>query len=341
MKSSNGNNGKKIAIGLLSGGLDSTLAVRVMSDMGYEVTAVNVETPFCNCSGDSKCTTTSKKSNLGSEFKRVYAGQDYIDLVKNPPHGRGKNMNICIDCRIYMLKKAKSKMEEIGAEVVFTGEVLGQRPMSQHSRALKDIEVESGLEGRLLRPLSGKLLKATIPEKEGNISRDKLLDFQGRSRKPQMKLAEEFGISGYPTPAGGCMLTDESFSRRLRDAFDHGEDSIKIVSKLKYGRHFRLEDGTKIISGRTEKENKILQALCDKITPVFTVKGYSSTFTYLFGDMSEKSKMFAGGLTARYSKRRDAGSVDIKWWTGKKGAGSAQVFTVEPLSDNDLNRYRI
>lgn len=341
MKSSNGNNGKKKAIGLLSGGLDSTLAVRVMTDMGYEVTAVNVETPFCNCSGDSKCTQTSKKSGLGADFKRVYAGQDYIDLVKNPPHGYGKNMNICIDCRIYMLKKAKDRMDEIGAEVVFTGEVLGQRPMSQHVRALKQIEVESGLEGRLLRPLSGKLMKATIPEKEGNISRDDLLDFQGRGRKNQIKLAEEYEITGYPTPSGGCMLTDEAFARRLRDAFDHGEDSIKIVSKLKYGRHFRLEDGTKIISGRIEKENKILQALCDKTTPVFTVKGYSSTYTYLFGEMNEKNKIFAGGVTARYSKRKDADSVDIKWWTGKNGADSAQVFSVKPLSETDLERYRI
>ena len=341
MKNSNGKNGKKKAIGLLSGGLDSTLAVRVMSDMGYEVTAVNVETPFCNCSGDSKCTQTSKKSSLGSDFKRIYAGQEYVDLVKNPPHGRGRNMNICIDCRIYMLKKAKERMDEVGAEVVFTGEVLGQRPMSQHTRALREIEAKSGLKGRLLRPLSGKLLKATIPEKEGNISRDDLLNFQGRSRKPQMKLAEELEITDYPTPAGGCMLADESFARRLQDAFDHGEDSIKIVSKLKYGRHFRLEDGTKIISGRTEQENKVLKALCDKTTPVFTVKGYSSTFTYLFGKLNKANKAFAGSVTARYSKRRDAESVDIKWWTGKNGADSAQVFAVKPISDDDLKKYRI
>ncbi len=334
-------NGKKRAVGLFSGGLDSTLAVRLMSDQGYEVTALNIETPFCNCTGDSKCTTTRKSANLKIDYRREYTGQDYVSLVKEPPNGHGKNMNICIDCRIYMLKKAKTVMDEIGADVVFTGEVLGQRPMSQHNRAMEVIEKEADLEGKLLRPLSAKLMKPTIAEQEGKIDREKLLGIQGRSRKRQMELADQFGISDYPSPAGGCMLADESFSERLRDAFKHDESDLKDVSRLKYGRHFRLEDGTKIISGRTEKENKMLKALCDKSMPVFTVNGSSSTFVYLLGNCTDENKMFAGGIAARYSKVKDAQSVEIKWWTGKENNSSQQMFHVSPLSNDELDKYRI
>ena len=332
---------EKRAVGLLSGGLDSTLAVRVMSEQGYDVTALNIETPFCNCSGDSKCTTTHKHTGQNIDFRREYAGKDYISLVKAPVHGYGKNMNICIDCRIYMLKKARKVMDEIGADVVFTGEVLGQRPMSQHNRALNSIEKESGLEGRLLRPLSAKLMKQTLPEKEGKINRDKLYSIQGRSRKSQMDLAEQFKITEYPSPAGGCMLADESFSRRLNDAFANGEDSMKDIARLKYGRHFRLEDGTKIISGRTEKENKTLTSFCGRSVPVFTVNGFSSTYAFLLGNFTESGKMFAGRVAARYSKAKNDRTVEIKWWVGKIGSESPQIFSVAPFLEDDLNKYRI
>lgn len=332
---------KKKAVGLLSGGLDSTLTVRIMSEMGYEVTALNIETPFCNCNAANRCTQTLSSGKLKVDYKRQYAGQAYVELVKNPAHGYGKNMNICIDCRIYMLKSGKAIMEEIGADVVFTGEVLGQRPMSQHSDALRLIEKESGLEGRLLRPLSAKLLQPTIPEIEGKIDREKLYAMQGRTRKPQMKLAEEFGITEYPSPAGGCMLSDENFARRLRDAFEHGEDSMKYIPLLKYGRHFRLDDGTKIISGRTEKENETLRALSDDSVPILTVKGFSSTFTFLYGKLNDRNRLFAGSVTARYSKAKDLDSVEIKWWIGKNGEDSAQTFTAAPAGDTDLNRYRV
>lgn len=341
MSQNNGKNKKKKAVGLLSGGLDSTLAVRVMTDMGYDVTALNIETPFCNCSADIRCTQTKRSANLKIDYKRAYAGQDYVELVKNPLHGHGKNMNICIDCRIYMLKKAKTLMEDIGAEVVFTGEVVGQRPMSQHTRALKIVEEESGLKGRLLRPLSGKLLKPTILEEKGNISRDQLFDIQGRGRKAQMRMAEQFQIEKYPSPAGGCMLTDEAFAERLRDAFKHGEDSLQSVSTLKYGRHFRLEDGAKIIAGRTEKENKMLKALCDANTTVFTVHGLSSTYTFLDGDLTDRNMRFAGGVAARYSKGKHLESVEIKWWSDNNGSNEAQLFSVKPLSDDELKKYKI
>jgi tRNA-specific 2-thiouridylase len=341
MTKQTGKNGRKRAVGLFSGGLDSTLAVRVMSEQGYDVTALNIETPFCNCTGDTKCTTTHKHTGQNIDFRREYAGKDYISLVKAPAHGYGKNMNICIDCRIYMLKKAKKVMDEIGAEVVFTGEVLGQRPMSQHTRALRSIEKEAGLEGRLLRPLSAKLMKQTLPEKEGKIDRNKLYDIQGRSRKSQMELAEQFEITEYPSPAGGCMLADESFSRRLGDAFANGEDSMQDIARLKYGRHFRLADGTKIISGRTEKENKVLTSLCGKSIPVFTVNGFSSTYAFLLGNLTESARIFAGRVVARYSKVKNDQSVEIKWWVGKKESGSPQIFSVTPFSKDDISKHRI
>jgi len=332
---------KKKSVGLLSGGLDSTLALRIMSEMGYEVTALCIEIPFHYCSDAKRCSQTLSSEKFKVDYISQYAGQDFIELVKNPAHGYGKYMNICIDCRIYMLKRAKAIMEEIGADVVFTGEVLGQRPMSQHSDALKLIEKESCLEGRLLRPLSAKLLQPTIPEKEGKIDREKLYDINGRTRKPQMKLAEEFGITEYLSPAGGCMLADENFARRLRDAFEHGEDSMKYIPLLKYGRHFRFDDGTKIISGRTEKENETLRALCDDSVTILTVKGFSSTFTFLYGKLSERNLLFAGSVTARYSKARNHDSVKIKWRIGKDSVGSAKVFTVAPITDTELNRYRV
>ena len=332
---------KKKAVGLLSGGLDSTLAACIMSEMGYEVTALNIEIPFYSCNYINHLIKTIDSSKLKFDVRRQSAGQDYIDLVKNPAHGYGKNMNICIDCRIYMLKRGKAIMEEIGADVVFTGEVLGQRPMSQHSDTLRLIEKESGLEGRLLRPLSAKLLQPTVPEKEGKIDREKLYAINGRTRKPQMKLAEKFGITEYLSPAGGCMLADENFARRLQDAFDHGEDSMKHIPLLKCGRHFRLDDGTKIISGRTEKENETLMALCDDSVSILTVKGFSGTYAFLFGKLSDRNRLFAGSVTARYSKAKDLDSVEIKWWIEKNGADSAQTFTVAPAADTELNRYRV
>jgi len=253
------------AVGLLSGGLDSTLAVKLMIDQGVEVHVLNFVTPFCTCTRKGCKHEASRVAELFNvPVKIISAGKAYIEMIKNPKHGYGKNMNPCIDCRIFLFQKAKKYMEEIGARFIVTGEVLGQRPMSQHKKALNVIEKESETEGLVVRPLSAKLFPPTIPEEKKWIDREKLLSIQGRRRIPQMELAKEFGINDYPCPAGGCRLTDPGFAKRLREAFEHDEDTIKDIRLLRYGRHFRLESGAKVIVGRNEEENKILKGFQDE-----------------------------------------------------------------------------
>jgi|UniRef100_A0A7V3PUI3 tRNA U34 2-thiouridine synthase MnmA/TrmU len=249
------------AIGLLSGGLDSTLAVKIIIDQGIEVVVLHFITPFCTCTRNG-CRNAAKivAERWGIEIKVIGFKDEYIKLVKNPRFGYGRNMNPCIDCRIYMFSQARRYLEETGADFVFTGEVLGQRPMSQNLWAMKLIEQESGLTGRLLRPLSAQFFEPTVPEKTGLVNRETLLAIQGRTRKPQITLAQQKHIFNYPCPAGGCRLTDPNFARRLRESFKYNEDSITAVNLLRYGRHFRLPGGAKLIVGRNELENRILKA---------------------------------------------------------------------------------
>jgi tRNA U34 2-thiouridine synthase MnmA/TrmU len=246
------------AIGLLSGGLDSQLAIRLMLEQGIEMVAVHFRTIFCTCTpkGCGKSTASQVADELGIPFVEFNNTKEFLDIVKNPPHGYGSGMNPCIDCRLLMFKKAKEYMEEIGAGFIVTGEVLGQRPMSQHKSAMELIERESGLFGLVVRPLSAQILSPTIPEQKGWIDRDKLLAHSGRSRKLQMGLAEKFGMRDYQCAAGGCLLTDPGFSKRIKEGFQHGEDSINDVQLLKVGRHFRLLDKVRLVVGRNEIENK-------------------------------------------------------------------------------------
>ncbi len=227
------------ALALLSGGLDSTLATKLILQQGIEVKALNFVTPFCLC-GKGGCGAAEVAKELGIPIKIMIVGQEYLRILRKPKHGYGKNMNPCIDCRIFMLKKAKQQAKEMGASFIFTGEVLGERPMSQHVHALRLIEKEAGLEGKILRPLSAKLLKETEAEKKGLVSRERLLDINGRSRKRQFALAKHFMIANYPCPAGGCLLTCKEFASKLRDLFAHKTRvTLKDVSLLKVGRHFR------------------------------------------------------------------------------------------------------
>ncbi len=249
------------AVGLLSGGLDSSLAIKIILEQGIEVVALHFVTPFCTCTRKG-CQNEARKAaaRFGIPVRTVSLGAEYIELVRKPRYGYGSNMNPCIDCRIMMFSRAREFMEETGADFVFTGEVLNERPMSQNLQALRLIARESGLNGRLLRPLSAKFFEPTVPELSGIVDRDRLLAIRGRSRRLQMALAQAKGIYDYPCPAGGCRLTDPNFARRLRDAFQHGEVSMADVSLLRYGRHLRLSSGTKLIVGRNEQENLILKA---------------------------------------------------------------------------------
>ncbi|MCP4230155.1 MAG: hypothetical protein GY771_08400, partial [bacterium] len=221
------------AIGMLSGGLDSTLAVKIMLDMGVDVVAYNHVIPFHPSKGDKSGAAAAVAERFGIELVVEQAEQGFIEMLQAPRFGTGKGHNPCVDCRIYLLKRAAKVMEERGAEFIFTGEVVGSRPMSQHLQAMKTVENESGLKGKLLRPLSARFFEPTEVEKAGLIDRDILPKIQGRSRKKQMELAEEHDIGDYPNPAGGCTLTEPMFVRKLYDAFEYGEDDIEELGILR------------------------------------------------------------------------------------------------------------
>ncbi|MDH4227666.1 MAG: hypothetical protein OEV59_07980 [Deltaproteobacteria bacterium] len=259
------------AIALLSGGLDSSLAVKMMVEQGVEVHALNFTSSFCTCNAGRKtkaaegagCSNGARAlaAELGIPIKTMVKGLEYMEVVRSPRYGYGKGINPCIDCRIYMFKAAKEYMLEIGADFIITGEVIGQRPMSQRRDAFRTVERESGLEGLILRPLCAKHLDETIPEKTGLIDRNTLMDISGRGRKPQMELAEELNITDYPCPSGGCLLTDKIFSKKVKDLLDHSPTlTIKDLQTLKVGRHFRI-GGAKIVISKNEMENTSLKGL--------------------------------------------------------------------------------
>lgn len=324
------------AVGLLSGGLDSILAVKLICDQNIDVYALHFILPFCP-SKSEECTKRVKRiaKNLSVPLELFALGKDYIEIIKQPHHGYGKNMNPCIDCRVFTLTKAKQYMEEIGASFVFTGEVLGERPMSQNLRSLQLVEKESCLTGKLLRPLSAKLLKPTIPEKQGLIDREKLLAAQGRSRKTQLNLAQEWGITGYAAPAGGCLLTDASFAVKLKESFAHHEGNIKSIQLLSYGRHFRLPSGSKIVIGRNEKENAVLLKFIAKHDYMLEVIGYPGPIALLKKSHAPEDIKIAAALCARYSD--GIGTLEVK----VKRNNEENIVTTSSLSDTQLKKYRI
>jgi tRNA U34 2-thiouridine synthase MnmA/TrmU len=333
---------KPRAIALLSGGLDSTLAISLLLDMGVEVEAVNFTTIFCNCSSERKregCGSEARRvsQTLGVKLSVFGVANEYLDIIKNPKHGWGSSMNPCIDCRIYMFRRAKEYMEKTGADFIVTGEVLGQRPMSQHLRAMKIIEQESGLEGLIVRPLCAKLLAPSKPEKEGLIDREKLLALKGRSRKPQIQLAAEKGITDYACPAGGCLLADKIFGRKLRELLRHQPDAgFSEVRLLKYGRHFRLADGSKIIVGRDQQENDTLERLGRAHAKLQVIDGLGPV-TLAPPDISDEMKLLAASITARYSQGNTRSSIMIRCWRD----GQEELLEIAPVDDTQLSAWRV
>jgi hypothetical protein len=316
-------------IALLSGGLDSSLAVKMMIDLGISVTAVHFTSPFCNCtSRKAGCKNQAVKvaHEFGVPIRVIHKGMDYMRMVQNPPHGHGRGMNPCIDCRIYMLKKVKEMMAGSGASFVITGEVLGQRPMSQHRIAIRKIEKESELEGRILRPLCAQHFPPTVPEEMGIVDRAKLLAFSGRSRKPQIELAEKLGVKDYPCPAGGCLLTDPVIAARLRDLFAHVPDyTMADLHLLKVGRHFRLNTDLKIILGRNQGENEQIQIMAGEEAALFKPGDFRGPTCLSTGKPNAEAERKIGGIMAGYSKDKKKQYRIKKQITG----GDESIFWVD------------
>ena len=330
------------AIALLSGGLDSTLAVKVLLDQGIAVEALNFTSPFCTCTGkNAGC--KSEAVRVAEEFKIpikvMHKGTDYLEILRKPKHGYGKGMNPCIDCRIFLLKKAKEYMLEIGADFVFTGEVLGQRPMSQRRDTLRVIEKESGLEGLLLRPLSAKHFPPTLPETNGWVDREKLLSIQGRSRKEQFELAAELDVKNYPCPAGGCLLTEPSFVGKVRDVFDHAEElNLRDFRMLKLGRHFRIGERTKVIIGRNDAENNLLEAAVQPGEASLRWNGGPSPLAALLGETSDELIARAGQVLLRYTKAESGAPAELSVF---RDGGESSMSTVHALDEAAVEALRL
>ncbi len=330
------------AIALLSGGLDSTIAAKVIVEQGVELEALNFMTVFCTCTNRGATCLASQKAveTLGIPLKVLNVSEEYLSVVKHPKHGYGSNMNPCIDCRIFMLKKTKRHMEESGATFVVTGEVLGQRPMSQRRDAMRLIEKEAGLEGLILRPLSAKVLPMTVPEKEGWVDREKLLKIQGRSRKPQIELAERYGIQDYPCPAGGCLLTDPGFAKRMKDLMTHDSNFfLNDVHLLKMGRHFRFSHGVKLVVGRNEEENQKIQTFAQGEDILLKVYSFPGPLSLLRGKLDEGNIEKAAAITAHYSKAKDLRDIEVTYGGGDENWHHS--LFASPISRGEIERLMI
>lgn len=329
------------AIALFSGGLDSTLAILVMLKQGIDVTAITFLNHFgCEIGDKSSCSKDpfSASVKFGFQVKMSHLSDKFIDIVKNPKYGHGKNMNPCVDCRILMLKEAKDFMQITGADFLITGEVLGQRPMSQRKDTFPVIDREADVKGHVLRPLTAKLMKPTVPEENGLVNRDLLYDFSGRSRKPQMALAQELGLTEYPAPAGGCLLTEPNYSYRLKELLDHRADpDHKDINLLRVGRHFRFSPDCKIIVGRNKDENEIILSTANDDDCTMHVPGFGSPVTFVTGNPTKEVLSLAASLCARYSSARKLSNIEVTVLM----KGEKSNIKVQPADDYVIDKYRI
>lgn len=293
---------KARALGLCSGGLDSRLAALVLLKQGVAVEWITFSTPFFS---PAKARQASQLLNIPLRVRNIT--QTYLTMLKNPHCGFGQQMNPCLDCHALMFREAGAIMKADKFDFLFSGEVLGQRPMSQTKPSLRYVEKNSGFEGYILRPLSAKNLPETIPEREGIVDRGQLLDISGRSRKRQIQLATEFGLKDYPAPAGGCLLTDKNFSIRLKDLFSHQENTSEAeLELLKYGRHFRVDPTTKIIVGRTKSDNENIEKHFNPDQDaIITLVDFPSPSVLVSNHRRRDIIILAAAVCAGYSKVAD------------------------------------
>ena len=335
------------AVSLISGGLDSLLSTKVIMEQGVHVEGINFFTGFC-VEGHThairkKDKAKPKRNNalwvaeqLGIKLHIIDVIEEYKDVLLNPKHGYGQNLNPCLDCKGFMVKKALQWIKQNDFDFIITGEVVGQRPMSQRKDTMPVIQRESGAGDLLVRPLCAQHLPATLPEREGWIDRDKLLDFSGRTRKPQFELAEQFGFKDYATPAGGCcFLTDKSYSVKLVDLWEHRgnkEYELDDIMLLKVGRHIRPNDKFKLIVSREEGENKFLEGYKKQFTYLY-ISSHSGPLALIEGEVNEDDLKLAGQIVARYSQGRDADEVEV---TAKPLNRDEMVFKVKPLLASEI-----
>ncbi|PLX78128.1 MAG: thiamine biosynthesis protein [Desulfuromonas sp.] len=295
------------ALGLLSGGLDSSLAALTLKRQGVDVTCIAFVTPFFGAGRARQAAEQMDIPLIVSDISDIH-----LEMIKNPRYGYGKNMNPCIDCHAMMFRLAGEIMAEQGFDFLFSGEVLGQRPMSQNPVALKTVAKFSGHPDRILRPLSAKVLAITPMEEEGLVDREHLLDIQGRSRKRQEALAKEWELTDYPSSGGGCLLTEKSFSNRLRDLLEHNPQATPVDAELlKVGRQFRLADKVKLILGRKRSDNEAMKELIRPEDTTLRAKNFSGPLGLVTGDATPEQFETAAAMVATYGKGSDEENVEI------------------------------
>lgn len=328
---------KAAAVGLLSGGLDSILAAKIICDLGIEVHGVYFAMPWGCC---DKGMAQQAANQLKIPFVVLQLDERYLEIVRKPKFDRGTALNPCVDCRIHMFKRAGQYMRHINADFVFTGEVLGQRPMSQKKNSMRCIEKHADIEGRLLRPLSAQLLEPTIPEKEGIIDRTQLLALNGRSRKTQHKMADEFKLS-YNQPAGGCLLTDHNFAKRMKDTFQYGYRNFRETISLQWGRHFRITKNFKAIVGRNAEENQAIKHYAHKDDIIMELPKNDGPSLILKGlNPTKKELEICAALIQRYSKYKAESTISINYWP-VTDPNHIQSVQSQPLQEETIETIKI
>jgi len=287
------------ALALLSGGLDSSLAAKLIADQGIEVVGVSFESPFFDAGGAREAA-----AELGIPLVVIDVSEDILNILRAPRYGFGKHMNPCIDCHALMVRRAAEKMEELGASFIVTGEVVGQRPKSQMRFGLEAVERESGVSRVLLRPLSAQLLVPTLPEESRWVDRTRLLALHGRTRRPQLELAAAYGLTHFNSPAGGCLLADANYSRALRDLQEHGRLSLPSVRLVAVGRQFRISERAKLVVGRNQSENAVLMELTPAGDLLLRAVDRKGPIAVLSGPATDEDRRTAAGIVASYA---DAG----------------------------------